>query len=182
MEKLRRVIGISGERLSGKDTVAKLLIDNLPHYKRAALADPLKETYAKLMEIDLKILHTQCEAKEEHRIGLITLGAVRRSDNIDWWCKELKKSISNDFIIIPDIRFLNEIEYFQNNSDIFILLDVVSSEKEKIKRGWKPSKADNDKSEIERLKFLDKVNFTIENNETLEELEEDIKQIANLFK
>jgi len=176
MKLLNVVIGISGSRLSGKDTAA-LILQDLCGAKVTSLADPIKIQYADLMGISLDTLYTQGIEKEKHRMGLITLGAVRRSDNEDWWCEELHKTHQNLSLVIPDIRFRNEVDYFTKNSKLFVLLEINSSYSTKVRRGWIPSVADATTSETERQSFASSINFSIDNDETLELLQEKIRNV-----
>jgi len=175
---LKTVIGVCGSRLSGKDTVASLIEKNTD-IVTVSLADPIKVNYANMMNISLQALYTQGPLKEKHRIGLITLGAVRRSDNIDWWCKELHKAHQQQSVVIPDIRFRNELDYFRQNSENFILCSIECSDKNKKERGWLPSIADNTTSETERLAFKSNADFIIDNNNSLIELQKNVKKVIN---
>lgn len=49
------IIGLSGYKGSGKDTVGKYLVDNY-HFERKAFADKIKEATAALFDIDPKVI------------------------------------------------------------------------------------------------------------------------------
>ena len=154
-------IGICGSRLSGKDFTANL-IQQYIDIPKASLADPIKEQYAELMDISIEELYEQGPKKELHRVGLITLGAARRQQHVDWWCESLHKKMQNKIVIIPDIRFTNEVKYFDDNSTTFLLFEVSASEKALRSRGWKKSFADTTTTETERLKFKDRIDHTFD--------------------
>ena len=110
LKPLSLTFGICGERLAGKDTVGYQLEKQLTLIK-IALADSIKQQYSKLLSLPLQDLYVQGETKEYHRLGLITLGMLRRSDHQDWWCREVHQIIQNDRhkgAVITDIRFENE--------------------------------------------------------------------------
>lgn len=180
-------IGICGERLSGKDTIGFQLEEELNLIK-FALADPIKEQYSQLVNLPIQDLYTQGSAKEYHRIGLITLGMLRRTDHQDWWCiaahNRIQEMITQKQIegaVITDIRFKNEVEYFKENSTNFILIEVKASEDSKIKRGWHPSFADKTATEKERNEFIHLVDYTLYNNTTKQQLYRDINTVITKF-
>ena len=177
MKKIKTVIGVCGGRLTGKDTVASFLQDCfLGDIWICSLADPIKEQYAKMMNINKDILYSQGKEKELHRMGLITLGAVRRLDDIDWWCKALHEMHEEENLIIPDIRYKNELEYYKKHSDKFILIEVKANTTSLLSRGWKESIADNTPSEQEHKKFIKDADYIIDNNGTQKELKIEIEK------
>ena len=182
MKNMNIVIGLCGGRLSGKDTVAEF-IQEIYHDDVwiCSLADPIKEQYARIMNLDKSILYKQGKTKEQHRIGLITLGAVRRSDNINWWCEALHGTHENENVIIPDIRYANELDYYKKHSNLFILIEVSSLPEVLVSRGWKSSIADETTSESEHLGFVKQANYLIKNNGTKENLKKKVKKIYNKF-
>jgi len=180
MKKMKNVIGICGPRLSGKDTVAALVSDEMKATS-VSLADPIKTQYADMMKISTDVLYEQGAEKEKHRIGLITLGAIRRYDNIDWWCKALHEENKKDTIVIPDIRFKNEVAYFKENSENFILVEVSADDGSLIQRGWRPTFADTTTTETERLRFLDKVDYHLDNSFSINALRESVKTFIKTF-
>lgn len=72
---------------------------------------------------------------------------IRRKQNPDYWVDPTEKDIRNainleQFPIITDVRFVNEMEYIKNNQGFLIYLNI--SEKERMKRikkrdGFMPS-------------------------------------------
>ncbi len=180
LKPLSLTFGICGERLAGKDTVGYQLEKQLTLIK-IALADSIKQQYSKLLNLPLQDLYIQGETKEYHRLGLITLGMLRRSDHQDWWCREVHQLIQNNRnnkgAIITDIRFKNEILYFKENSDRFFLIEVKAETKEKIKRGWRPSFADTTATEQERHHFSNLIDYTIINNKTKQHFYNEIDKL-----
>ena len=164
LKNINTTIGICGARLSGKDYVADIIKECL-NVSKSSLADPIKEQYSELIDISLSDLYTQGETKELHRLGLITLGALRRDQHIDWWCEALHKKFIRSSIIIPDIRFKNEVKYFKKHSNKFILFNVIADKSSLINRGWTASFADKTSTETERLKFKKSITITIDNSD-----------------
>ena len=181
MKKLKTTIGICGPRLSGKDTVADIIFIQTS-INKLSLADPIKEQYSDIMNIKKDTLYLQGSEKEKHRIGLITLGAIRRFDELDWWCSALHKlALTRDQkeVVIPDIRFENEVQYFKDNSTNFILIEVTADKASLISRGWRPNFADSTTTETERCKFIDKVNYFVDNSSTIDSLKDLTKTIIS---
>lgn len=50
----RRIIIFSGKQYSGKDTVAKIMLSQMPSFKRCAMGDIIKLTYAKEKILPMK--------------------------------------------------------------------------------------------------------------------------------
>ena len=166
LKNINTTIGISGTRLCGKDFIAKIISDKLD-LPTASLADPIKDQYSTLMDIPLESLYTQGENKEMHRLGLIALGALRRSQHIDWWCEDLHKKYTRSSVIIPDIRFKNEVEYFKKHSNKFVLFNVIADKSSLIERGWKPSFADTTSTEMGIKEFRGDIDYTINNSNSM---------------
>lgn len=107
---------ISGKARSGKDTIAKYLIEQYG-YTRWAFADKLKECIYKYSDWD-------GEKDEKGRKLLQSVGQAFREYDKDNWIKVLAKDIVEyiqDYhflsyfnIVISDVRFINEIETFKN--------------------------------------------------------------------
>lgn len=106
---------ISGKARSGKDTIAKYLIEQYG-YTRWAFADKLKECIYKYSDWDGK-------KDEKGRKLLQSVGQAFREYDKDNWIKVLAKDIVEyiqDYhflsyfnIVISDVRFVNEIETFK---------------------------------------------------------------------
>ena len=106
---------ISGKARSGKDTIAKYLIEQYG-YTRWAFADKLKECIYKYSDWD-------GEKDEKGRKLLQSVGQAFREYDKDNWIKVLAKDIVEyiqDYhflsyfnIVISDVRFINEIETFK---------------------------------------------------------------------
>lgn len=118
-----KIIGITGEAGSGKDTVANYLKDYYPRFFRSvAFADPLRSMLVASGAVTLEQL-TDRELKEQVIEGIgksprqmaQTLGTewARQNVNEDFWLLLAKRRIdvllAGDFnVLVTDVRFENE--------------------------------------------------------------------------
>ena len=136
------IIGIAGKKRSGKDTVASMITElagkiDIPAQK-IAMADALKEELANIISVYTNKKYSEAlqemntdETKERYRLLLQGWGTeIRRKDDPDYWVKATKdtieeqqdddeySSIEKSIILIPDIRFMNEIEMVKSFEDL----------------------------------------------------------------
>lgn len=157
-----RIIIFSGKQYSGKDTVAKILLENMPDFRRCAMGDIIKIEYGKQHNISYEEIEKN---KSNYRAGLIELGNWGRAQNADYW---LKKIISqNGNIIVTDVRVPHEYETFKNAGAIAIRVEA--SRETRANRG--NLVGENDITEV-GLDNIDDWDFVIENNSTYDELKE----------
>ncbi len=112
-----KLIGISGKKRSGKNTIAEYL-QRVYGYKEAAFAAPLKES-ARII-FGLTPAHTDGELKEvllpawgltsRQIMQLLGTEAMRAAFGADVWIKSLFARIDNDAkaVAVSDVRFPNE--------------------------------------------------------------------------
>jgi len=108
------VIGISGKKQSGKDTLAKHIanLSVLP-VTRIGFADALKEELAKACGVSVEFIDKH---KDDFRIGLQWFGTdFRRKFNGDnYWVNKLLIKLNEfgndktEIVVITDVRFLSE--------------------------------------------------------------------------
>ena len=117
-----RIIAITGKAGSGKDTIALMLKTYLEWKgKRVAIihfADPLKLICKKFYNWDG--VKDEAGRKLLQHVGT-DLVRVR---NANFWCNFVKDIAvmlydDIDYLIIPDVRFPNEIEIFKRNKAVF---------------------------------------------------------------
>ena len=111
----KRMVGVAGKALAGKDTFCKILLEELSKMgisgKRIALADALKQEIRPqlLREYGIDILDCSPEDKEKVRPELIELGRARRVESQGtFWTKIVMdhiKDSNEQFFIVPDIRY-----------------------------------------------------------------------------
>jgi hypothetical protein len=163
------IIGISGKKRAGKDTffnVAHKILNGKYPVKRYAFADNVKKFAVKYLNVptaDIK--------NEENRFILQGIGQMLREEvSKDFWVNSLFAEIyksrqlnPSEISIITDVRYKNEAEIILSKDDSFLL---------KIENK-KTFMVDYHQSEIDLDDF--EFDFTIENEGTLSEYEEQIE-------
>jgi hypothetical protein len=114
------IIGLTGYAQSGKDTVAKILVDNYG-YQRIAFADKIRELlYETSSPKFIKSLVDQVGWEEAKQYEMIrealqrTGVAARKVFGEDFWISQAfsgRKEIDN--LVITDVRFTNEADYIK---------------------------------------------------------------------
>jgi len=114
-EKPLAVIGIAGPARSGKDTVARFIMEALNGYTRMSFADPIKE----MARVGFGFTHEQLHGDHKETVDqtfectprhvLQTLGTDwgREMIHPDVWVKAMEFRLVPG-TIIPDVRFENE--------------------------------------------------------------------------
>ena len=80
-----KIIILSGKQYSGKDTAAKILLQNLTGFKRIGLGDAIKIEYGEQKGLTFDEIE---QNKAIYRQDLINLGNKRRSEDKDYWIKK----------------------------------------------------------------------------------------------
>jgi len=168
---MNQIIVISGKQYSGKDTLAKILLDLMPNFKRVGLGDAIKIEYGKRVGLTFEEIEVK---KHLYRADLIELGNWGRAQDADFWLKNLA-NMNN--IIVPDVRVNHEVDFFKQKGAY--LIRVESSVETRSKRGILVN-ADDD-TEIALDNYQD-WNIVIENNSTYEDLIKKAEQIVQLYK
>ena len=111
----KRIVGVAGYCLAGKDTLCQILLNKCASMgytaKRIALADALKQEIRPLLieKYGIDILNCTPEQKEIVRPELIELGRERRlSSEGTFWTNIVSQQIQEcdeQIIIVPDIRY-----------------------------------------------------------------------------
>jgi hypothetical protein len=179
---LPRIIGITGKKFSGKDTLAKYFIDKYG-YKRIAFADVLKDICKTIFNFSDDQLYGNKKEEEDiywkitPRKVLQFIGTELFRNQIGnilpligdkIWIESVRKQIllnENQKYIITDIRFQNELD----------MVTELGGMTMKIRRD--NLVYDTHDSEINISTFI--VDHEIENNNTIEELHEKINVFFN---
>ncbi len=167
---MKQIIVISGKQYSGKDTLAKILLEKLEGFKRIGIGDAIKIQYAKSKGIELDEV---IKNKYLYRNDLIKLGDWGRAQNPDYWLNVMSDM---DKIIVPDIRVEHEAEFFRNKGAF--LIRVNSDYASRAARGIITN--ENDNTEI-ALDSYDKWNIVVENNSDLEALKKRADIVIDSF-
>lgn len=156
----KKIIVLSGKQYSGKDTVAKIILEELKNFKRVALADAIKLEYGK----QKGLTYEQIEAeKSKYRPDLIALGDAGRAIDKDYW---IKKIIDLPYdLIIPDVRMKRELEFFQSQKAFSIRVNSPKAQREL--RGVLVKDDDVTECDLDEIKSW---SYVIENESSYEEL------------
>ena len=118
-------IAIVGKMCSGKTTIANMIMEKYPNYKRYSFGQKVKDVAVDLFDM-----------KGKDRSLLVKIGGYMRDINPDVWVDYLMKQIVevND-CIIDDIRYQNEVNTCIKNGFTFIKLSILRDiQIERIKR------------------------------------------------
>lgn len=156
----KKIIIFSGKQYSGKDTVAKILLENMLDYKRCAMGDIIKLEYGNQKGLTYEEIEKN---KPIYRQDLINLGNWGRSQDPDYW---LKKIISQDGnIIVTDVRVPHEYEIFKNAGAVAIRVEA--SRETRAQRGELVGESDITETGLDDINDWD---YIIENDSDYETL------------
>ena len=165
----RRIIIFSGKQYSGKDTVAKIMLSQMPSFKRCAMGDIIKLEYAK----EHNLTYEEIEAnKPKYRQGLIELGNWGREQSPDYWLEKIIAQEGN--IVVTDVRIKHEYEVFKKAGAISIRVNATREIRET--RGGKLI-GENDVTEVD-LDNIQDWNFQLDNNTDYETLKKNVLKIV----
>lgn len=116
---MKKMIVISGKQYCGKDTLAKLLLEELKDFKRVGIGDAIKINYAKEHNLTFDEVEKN---KHLYRADLIKLGNWGRNQDPDYWLKSLIEMKEN--IIVPDVRVEHEIGLFKAHGAFAIRVEA----------------------------------------------------------
>lgn len=154
-----KIIIFSGKQYSGKDTAAKILLEELPEYKRCAMGDIIKLEYGRQHNLSYDEIEKN---KSQYRAGLIELGNWGRAQSPDYW---LEKIIATDGkIMVTDVRVQHEYDVFKNAGAISIRVEA--SRDVRAKRGDLVGEDDITEVGLDHITDWD---YVIDNNSSYEE-------------
>ncbi len=165
-----KIIVFSGKQYSGKDTAAKIMLDKMPNYKRCAMGDIIKITYAKSKGITYEEVEKN---KPLYRQDLINLGNWGRQQNQDYWLKKILQQDGN--IIVTDVRVPHEYEIFKAAGATTIRVEA--NRDIRLERGGSLA-GEDDITEI-GLDHIKDWDFMIDNNGDYENLKKQVQKIIN---
>lgn len=169
---MKKIIVISGKQYSGKDTLAKLLLQYLDGFTRVGIGDAIKIEYGKQKGLSFDEIEKN---KHLYRADLIALGNKGRQIDPDYWLKsiiELKKDV-----IVPDIRVELEAELFRSHGAFLIRIEA--SYENRSKRAVITNANDSTETALDNY---NKWNAIIENNSDYENLGNKAQRLSQEIK
>lgn len=164
-----RIIIFSGKQYSGKDTAAKILMDEMPSFKRCAMGDVIKLEYGKLNNVTYEEIEAN---KPKYRQGLIDLGNWGRAQDKDYWLNKIIAQEGN--IVVTDVRIKHEYELFKSAGAISIRIEADRKLRES--RGGKLI-GENDVTEVD-LDDIQDWDYIIDNNKDYKTLKKNVLKIV----
>lgn len=168
----KKIIVLSGKQFSGKDTVAKFLLEFLPEYKRIGLGDAIKIEYGKQKGLTFEEIEKN---KPQYRADLIALGDWGRAQDPDYWLKRIIEQENN--VIVPDLRMPHELKIFKEHNAISIRVEA--PRENRALRGELVKEDDPTETLLDSITDWD---YVVQNNGTLEELREKAFELAKKLK
>lgn len=114
-----KIIIFSGKQYSGKDTLAKIMLEAMPDYKRCAMGDIIKLTYGAQKGLTYEEIEKN---KPLYRQDLIDLGNWGRAQDADYWLKKILEQQGN--IMVTDVRVPHEYQVFKDAGAISIRVEA----------------------------------------------------------
>lgn len=167
-----KIIVLSGKQYSGKDTAAKIILENLTDFKRIGLGDAIKIEYGEQKGLTFEEIEKN---KHLYRQDLINLGNQRRSEDSDYWIKKVIQMPGN--IVVPDVRVKRELEYFKEANAFTIRVEA--SRETRSARGQLVGETDITEVDLDDINDWDAI---ITNNSTYEDLQAQSIELVNLIK
>ncbi len=167
-----KIIIFSGKQYSGKDTAAKIMLEEMKDYRRCAMGDIIKITYGKEKNLTYEEIEKN---KPLYRQDLINLGNWGREQDPDYWLKKILEQEGN--IIVTDVRVPHEYEVFKNAGAITIRVEATRETRSQ--RGTLIGENDITETGLDNIKDWD---YVIDNNEDYETLKNKVKKIIQEIK
>lgn len=165
----KKIIALSGKQFSGKDTVAKILLEKLTGFRRVGIGDAIKIEYGRQKGLTFEQIEAE---KSKYRPDLIALGDYGRSISPHYW---LEKIIELDYdVIVPDLRVKDELSILKNAGALTIRVEA--SRDVRALRGELVKEDDPTETGLDDITGWD---YVVENNSTYEDLKEVAYQLAD---
>ncbi len=167
-----KIIIFSGKQYSGKDTVAKIMLEAMPDYKRCAMGDIIKLTYGEQKGLSYNEIEKN---KAIYRQDLINLGNWGRSQDPDYWLKKIIEQEGN--IMVTDVRVQHEYDVFKKAGAITIRVEA--SRDTRKERGKLIGEDDVTEIGLDHVKDWD---YVIDNNSDYETLKYRVNNVIMKIK
>lgn len=167
-----KIIVFSGKQYAGKDTAAKIMLDEMPDFRRCAMGDIIKLTYG----VQKNLTYDEIEKnKSKYRADLIILGNWGRAQSPDYWLQKIVEQDGN--IIVTDVRIPHEYEVFKKAGAITIRVEA--TREIRASRGELIGEEDITEVGLDNIKDWD---FIIDNNSSYENLKLQVNRIISRIK
>ena len=163
-----KIVIFSGKQFCGKDTLAGMLLKMMPDFKRVAIADIIKLTYAAQKGLTYEEIE---QNKTKYRPDLIALGNWGRAQDPDYWLKKILEQKGN--IFVTDVRMKHEYEVFKAEGAISIRVEA--NREIRSARGQLVNEFDATETELDDVQDWD---FVVKNETTLEDLRQQAEKIV----
>lgn len=165
----KKIIVFSGKQFSGKDTVAKIILERFKTFKRIGIGDAIKLVWSQKTGLSIEEIEKN---KPLYRQDLIDLGDWGRAQDPDYWLKSIIEYKGNT--VVTDIRMKHELELFKSFGAFTVRVEA--SESERRKRGQLIAVNDTTETQLDTLTDWD---FVIYNESTYEELIKNSEKLIN---
>ena len=167
------IITFSGKQYSGKDTAAKILLEEMKDFRRCAMGDIIKIEYGKLNNLTYEEIEAN---KVQYRQGLIDLGNWGRNQSPDYWLDKIIAQEGN--IVVTDVRIKHEYNMFKKAGAVTIRVEAEREIREL--RGGKLI-GEDDVTEVD-LDNIQDWDFVIDNNKDYETLKKNVLRIVETLR
>lgn len=167
----KKIIVFSGKQFSGKDTVAKIILERFPSFKRIGIADAIKMRYSQKTGLSLTEIETN---KSQYRQDLIDLGDWGRAQSPDFWLNSIIAYEGDT--VVTDIRMKHELDKFRENGAFTVRVEA--SEDARSRRGVLSSKNDTTETQLDNINDWD---YVIHNEGSYEELVLEVDKLVDVI-
>nr|XP_022907393.1 phosphomevalonate kinase [Onthophagus taurus] len=177
------ILLFSGKRKSGKDFITDKLKDILgDQCEILKISAPIKEYFAKSLNLDLNLLMSEKPNKEEVRLEMIKWSEMKRSENPGCFCEiTCNKAKPVEIWIVSDIRRKTDISWFYDTYQNKVKTIRISTDLDiREKRGFQFEKGIDDaesECDLDQYKNWD---LHVTNNDSIT-CEKSIKEIVELI-
>lgn len=171
-----KIIIFSGKQYSGKDTMARIMLELMPDFRRCAIGDIIKITYGREKGLTYDEIENN---KALYRPDLIKLGNWGRAQHPDYWLNKIIEQDGN--LMVTDVRVVHEYDVFKRAGAVTIRVEA--SRELRLQRGGSLT-GEDDVTEI-GLDHINDWDYLIDNNSDYETLRdktiEVVKDIKSKF-
>lgn len=164
------IIAIAGKQYSGKDTLARLLLAHLPAFRQVPIAQAIKMAFAQQHGLTVEEVEAH---KAQYRPGLIELGNWGRTQDPDYWLKQVLNQPGKK--LISDVRLKREHDLLKAHEAFLIRLEA--SREARAQRGQIVSEDDPTENDLDAIRDWD---WVLVNNGSVADLEQALQERLRL--